>query len=48
MLLLSGGSALAQPALGLVHEKPVDLLESLDGAQAVVGFLARLQHGVYT
>lgn len=39
---------LTAPALGLNQQRPVDLLASADGRQAIVDFLGRLEFNVYT
>ena len=39
---------LEQPAIGLDQRRPIDLLATLNGAEIVEDFLARLEFGVYT
>lgn len=48
-----GGAAQAQdwmtrPAMGLNRQRPVDLLETIQGAEIVDEFLTRLEYGVYS
>jgi putative toxin-antitoxin system antitoxin component (TIGR02293 family) len=38
---------LAEPALGLDGQRPIDLLRTLQGAELVGDFLGRLEYGVY-
>lgn len=37
-----------EPAIGLNNRRPIDLLESAAGAEAVEDYLTRLEFGVYT
>jgi putative toxin-antitoxin system antitoxin component (TIGR02293 family) len=49
-LMGSHGAAhawLANPAMGLDHQRPIDLLQTAQGAQLVEEFLLRLEYGVY-
>ncbi len=39
---------LSRPAMGLDGQRPIDLLQTLQGAEIVSDFLTRLEHGVYT
>ena len=39
---------MARPAIGLENRKPIDLLASAAGAEAVENYLTRLEYGVYT
>jgi putative toxin-antitoxin system antitoxin component (TIGR02293 family) len=39
---------LEQPAIGLDGERPIDLLETIPGAETIKKYLGRLEHGVYT
>lgn len=38
---------MVQPAIGLENRKPIDLLASAAGAEAVGNYLTRLEYGVY-
>jgi putative toxin-antitoxin system antitoxin component (TIGR02293 family) len=38
---------LARPAMGLDGARPIDLMQTLQGAELVTEFLGRLEHGVY-
>jgi putative toxin-antitoxin system antitoxin component (TIGR02293 family) len=47
-----GGKALAEawmaePAMGLAWQRPMDLLETAEGAEMVSDFLTRIEYGVY-
>lgn len=37
-----------EPAMGLNNRRPIDLLETAAGAEAVENYLTRLEYGVYT
>jgi putative toxin-antitoxin system antitoxin component (TIGR02293 family) len=39
---------LSQPAIGLDHRKPIDLLKTHPGARLVAQYLTRIEYGVYT
>lgn len=39
---------LAAPAMGLDGHRPIELLQTVQGAELVHDFLGRLEHGVYT
>jgi putative toxin-antitoxin system antitoxin component (TIGR02293 family) len=39
---------LAKPAMGLDHQRPIDLLQTVQGAGIVSDFLTRLDYSVYT
>jgi putative toxin-antitoxin system antitoxin component (TIGR02293 family) len=39
---------LGQPAIGLDHRKPIDLLKTHPGARLVAQYLTRIEYGVYT
>jgi putative toxin-antitoxin system antitoxin component (TIGR02293 family) len=39
---------LVRPAIGLEQQRPVDLLTTPEGLEAVMTFLTRLEYGVYT
>ena len=39
---------LLEPAIGLDNRRPIDLLASSAGAEAVEDCLTRLEYGVYT
>jgi putative toxin-antitoxin system antitoxin component (TIGR02293 family) len=39
---------LAKPAMGLDRRRPIDLLQTVQGAGIVSDFLTRLDYGVYT
>lgn len=39
---------MGRPAIGLENRKPIDLLASAAGAEAVENYLTRLEYGVYT
>jgi putative toxin-antitoxin system antitoxin component (TIGR02293 family) len=39
---------LSRPAMGLDGQKPIDLLQTVQGAELVSDFLGRLEYGVYT
>lgn len=39
---------LTAPAAGLDGHRPIDLLQTLQGAELVTDFLTRLEHGVYS
>jgi len=39
---------LTAPATGLDGQRPIDLLQTLQGAELVTDFLTRLEHGVYS
>jgi putative toxin-antitoxin system antitoxin component (TIGR02293 family) len=39
---------MARPALGLDRQRPIDLLQTVQGAEVVNDFLMRLDYGVYT
>jgi putative toxin-antitoxin system antitoxin component (TIGR02293 family) len=39
---------MAKPALGLDRQRPIDLLQTVQGAEVVNDFLMRLEYGVYT
>jgi putative toxin-antitoxin system antitoxin component (TIGR02293 family) len=39
---------MAKPALGLNRQRPIDLLQTVQGAEVVNDFLMRLEYGVYT
>jgi len=39
---------LSRPAIGLDHNKPIDLLKTHPGARLVFEYLTRIEHGVYT
>jgi putative toxin-antitoxin system antitoxin component (TIGR02293 family) len=39
---------MARPALGLDGQRPIDLLQTVQGAEIVGDFLTRLEYGVYT
>jgi putative toxin-antitoxin system antitoxin component (TIGR02293 family) len=48
-----GGQAQAeawmtQPAMALDHQRPIDLMQTLQGAELVSDLLTRLEYGVYT
>ena len=45
---LAAGQWLTRPAIALDHERPVDLLTSTAGIQAVKDLLTRMEHGVYS
>jgi putative toxin-antitoxin system antitoxin component (TIGR02293 family) len=36
------------PAMGLDRQRPIDLLQTVQGAEIVTDFLTRLEYGVYT
>lgn len=38
---------MARPAMGLDGARPIDLMQTLQGAELVTEFLGRLEHGVY-
>jgi putative toxin-antitoxin system antitoxin component (TIGR02293 family) len=38
---------MSRPAAGLDGQRPVDLMQTLQGAELVADFLTRLEHGVY-
>ena len=38
---------MARPAMGLDDVRPIDLMQTLQGAELVTEFLGRLEHGVY-
>jgi putative toxin-antitoxin system antitoxin component (TIGR02293 family) len=37
-----------EPAIGLDHRRPIDLVRTAPGAQLVKDFLTRMEYGVYT
>ena len=39
---------MSKPAMGLDGERPIDLLQTVQGAELVNDFLGRLEYGVYT
>ena len=39
---------MSRPAMGLDGQKPIDLLQTVQGAELVNDFLGRLEYGVYT
>jgi putative toxin-antitoxin system antitoxin component (TIGR02293 family) len=39
---------MAKPAMGLDRQRPIDLLQTFQGAEIVNDFLTRLEYGVYT
>ena len=39
---------MSRPAMGLDHQRPIDLLQTVQGAELVNDFLTRLEHGVYS
>ena len=39
---------MSKPAMGLDGQKPIDLLQTVQGAELVNDFLGRLEYGVYT
>lgn len=39
---------MAKPAMGLDGQRPIDLLQTLQGTELVSDFLTRLEYGVYT
>jgi putative toxin-antitoxin system antitoxin component (TIGR02293 family) len=39
---------MSRPAMGLDGQRPIDLLQTLQGAELVNDFLGRLEYGVYT
>ena len=39
---------MAKPAMGLDGQRPIDLLQTVQGAEIVNDFLTRLEYGVYT
>jgi putative toxin-antitoxin system antitoxin component (TIGR02293 family) len=39
---------MANPAMGLNQQRPVDLLQTAQGAELVNDFLIRLEYGVYS
>lgn len=39
---------MAKPAIGLDRQRPIDLLQTVQGAEIVNDFLTRLEYGVYT
>lgn len=39
---------MSKPAMGLDGQRPIDLLQTVQGAELVNDFLTRLEHGVYT
>jgi putative toxin-antitoxin system antitoxin component (TIGR02293 family) len=39
---------MSRPAMGLNGQRPIDLLETIQGAELVTDFLTRLEHGVYS
>ncbi len=39
---------LSKPAMGLDGQRPIDLLQAVQGAELVNDFLTRLEYGVYT
>ncbi|MEY9142105.1 antitoxin Xre/MbcA/ParS toxin-binding domain-containing protein [Bradyrhizobium elkanii] len=39
---------LATPAMGLDQQRPVDLIETREGAELVETFLGRIEFGAYT
>jgi putative toxin-antitoxin system antitoxin component (TIGR02293 family) len=39
---------MANPAMGLDGQRPIDLMQTIQGAEIVEDFLGRLEHGVYT
>lgn len=39
---------MSRPAMGLDGQRPIDLLQTLQGAELVNEFLGRLEYGVYT
>jgi putative toxin-antitoxin system antitoxin component (TIGR02293 family) len=39
---------MSQPAVGLSGQRPIDLLQTMQGAELVNDFLTRLEYGVYT
>jgi putative toxin-antitoxin system antitoxin component (TIGR02293 family) len=39
---------LSRPAIGLDHERPIDLLDTPAGTELVETYLGRMTHGVYT
>lgn len=44
----NAGEWMAEPAMGLDRHRPIDLLQTIQGAEVVNDFLTRLQYGVYT
>ena len=38
----------SKPAMGLDGQRPIDLLQTVQGAELVNDFLGRLEYGVYT
>lgn len=39
---------LGRPAMGLDRQRPIELLQTLEGAEIVASFLGRVEYGVYT
>ena len=39
---------MSRPAMGLSGQRPIDLLQTVQGAELVSDFLTRLEYGVYT
>jgi len=39
---------MSKPAMGLDGQRPIDLLQTVQGAELVNDFLTRLEHGVYS
>jgi putative toxin-antitoxin system antitoxin component (TIGR02293 family) len=39
---------MSRPAMGLNHQRPIDLLQTVQGAELVDDFLTRLEYGVYS
>ncbi|WP_254684063.1 antitoxin Xre/MbcA/ParS toxin-binding domain-containing protein [Phaeobacter inhibens] len=49
--ILGGQAAemwILDPAIGLENRRPIDLLASAAGAEAVEDFLTRMEYGIYT
>ena len=39
---------MSKPAMGLDRQRPIELLQTVQGAELVNDFLGRLEYGVYT
>jgi putative toxin-antitoxin system antitoxin component (TIGR02293 family) len=44
----AAGQWLAQPAIGLDHRRPIDLMATPAGLELVEDYLGRIEYGVYT